>query len=791
MRGRSRLSVAERFIFSIGILVVALCAISSHHATVRAAVAAPLRLAADDAPVPPGSQTSLGFLPSDPRQPVPPENGGEVPPAGAGRGYLVWDGRGPWGGNVKSIIADPADASRILCATGLSSAREAGGVWISTDGGTNWGDSSLQGFPCSMVAASLAEPGVFYAAAYDGLYRSTDSGANWARIAFTAQIIGVGVKADDGNVIIAGLSSNAGIKRSTDRGATWQTVGINTYYMKGFAVSPAAPNRMYLAMSAAPSACYRSDDGGATWVSTGPNSTDGWGLWVNPADADQVIVSTSNGVYKSTNGGTTWTLMIAGTCYANVSVKDGVIYAPMVSGPSGGSVYESADGGTTWVNCPDGIVPSFFYASGATATGVLAGHYGGLYHTPAFDSDWVVSQTGMNNAYVRTISYYADRHELWAGTDQSGLWRSTNDGQTWELKSAGLTDWATYRLTPKDHEHVQGDRMFITTYTGVFRSTDHGETWQPVGFSGQFMRGILIDPGHPDRIWTGGAIDQSIWRSEDAGGTWQPVGTGITGGLYPDFNMGRSPSNGPRLLVNYEQLTNRIYYSDDLGATFTAATGLETTAYQPSLTLHDANPAIVFCGTDIGVYKSTNYGASFSASGLSSVVWSLLGTRTPDVYAGRNRTGVYVSHDDGGTWVALNAGIETQVMWDLCYGSTTSTLFSSPRGRGVKVLSLEPASDAGEHSSGSSGTAVVTAPNPFRDRAVISFTRPLSGDVQIRVTDPAGRLVRSERFDAAAMMRSWAWDGLDAAGRPLPSGTYFYDVQSGSAHVTGRSVLMR
>jgi len=704
-------------------------------------------------------------------------------PAGgeAGRGYLVWDGRGPWGGNVKSLVPDPTDNSRIYCAAGLSLARESGGVWISTDSGVNWSDTGLQGMPTYMIAASNSEPGVVYAAYYDGLYRSTDSGASWTRIAFTAITIGVGVKANDGNVIIAGMSSNQGIKRSTDRGQTWQQVGINTYYMKGFAVSPAAPERMYMAMSSALAACYRSEDGGATWSPLGP-ATDGWGVWADPADGDHAILSTSNGIYITTNGGVDWNLTLSGTCYANVSVKDGVIYAPIV----GAGVYESANGGATWTSYSSGIVANFWYASTATAEGVLVGHYGGIYRTSAPASSWVVSQTGLNNAFVRTISYYADRGELWAGTDQSGLWRSLDYGRTWELKSTGLDQWATYRLTPKDHEHGQGDRMFITTSTGVYRSTDHGENWVLVGFNGTFMRGILIDPANPDRIWTGTAVTQQIWRSNDGGTTWSQVGTGIAGGFYPDFNMGRNPSNGPRLFVNYEQMTGQIYYSDDLGSTFTAAP-VGSTTYQPSLTLHDADPSIVFCGTDTGVYKSTDYGVTWTASGLTSVIWSMLGTRTSDVYAGRNRTGVYVSHDNGATWVALNAGIENQVMWDLCYGATTSDLFCSPRGRGVKAFSLEPPSDVSEP-----GQALVsmTAPNPFRDTATVHFNHPLAGGAGVRVFDAAGRVVRAERLEGAGTT-SWTWDGRDATGSRLSGGIYFYEVLGGSDRITGRWVIAR
>ncbi len=717
-------------------------------------------------------------------------DGGDDVVVGAGsgspatpRGFMFWDGHGPWGGNVKALVADPTDNSRVLCAAGLSAARESGGVWQSTDNGETWIDTDLHGMPAYAIAASLSQPGVFYAAYYDGLYRSVDYGAHWTRIAFTAITIGVGVKADDGNVIIAGSSGGTGIKRSTDGGVTWQAGPITTYFMKGLGVSPADPNRMYLAMSGTgiPTSCYRSDDAGVTFSECGP-ATDGWGVWVDPANADRVILSTSAGIYLTTDGGVHWTLSLAGTSYANASVKDDVIYAGIV----GVGVFESADWGATWTDCSSGITANFWYASGATAAGVLVGHYGGVYRTTGPGAPWVVSQTGLNNAFVRNIAYYADRGELWAATDQSGLWRSTDKGLTWELKSTGLNEWASYRLSPRDHEHHQGDRMFLTTSSGVYRSVDHGESWQLAGFDGTFMIGVLVDPGNPDRVWTGTATTQQIWRSEDGGDTWLQVGAGIAAGFYPNFNMGRNAVNGPRLFVNYEQMTNQIYYSDDLGVNFTAVT-VGTTTNIPALTVRDSNPAMVFCGIDAGVRKSSDYGVTWAPGGLTNLVWSLLGTRTDDLYAGRNRTGVYVTHDDGVTWEALNTGIADQVIWDLCYGATTDELFCSPRGRGVKMLSLV---DPSAVPVWGLETALATVPNPFHTEVTVRFGRPLTGELRIRVLDASGRQVRSDRMRGEGILE-WSWDGRDQTGRELPRGTYYYEAEDDTGRWTGRCIALR
>ncbi len=746
------------------------------------------RSAIDDVPVPCTSATVPGFAGDASASSLPAEDEAAVE---SDRGLDVWDGRGPWGGNLKTIIADPADGNRMIVAAGLSMAREAGGVWVSTDGGVNWSDTSLRGIVVYAAVASPSEPGVFYAGVYDGFYRSTDSGATWTRISLAASlVIGCGVKVDDGNIVIAGLSSGAGIRRSVDRGVTWNTCGINSYFMKGLGTSPTAPDRMYLAMSGAPTFCYRSDDAGLTWTASAP-AGDGWGLWVDPLNVDHVFASTGGGVYRTLDGGANWTLVLPGTCFANCSVKDGVVYAPITgSGPSGPGVYESNDDGATWTFCSTGIVANYFQCSGASATGVLAGHYGGVYRSTAPFGAWSVSQTGINNAYVRTVAYYADRHELWAATDQSGLWRSMDGGATWELKSTGLTNWSTHRLAPKDHAHDQGDRMYITTTTGIYRSTDHGETWQASGLSGELLRGVLVDRGTPDRVWTGSQTTQKVWRSEDAGANWQLVGTGIGAGFYPDFQVGKNPANGTRLFLNYEQQTNSLYYSDDLGTTFNAATGLGSSNYLPGVTVRDDNPALVFCGTGAGVYKSANYGASFTSSGLTSVIWSILGLTSDGVYAGRNVQGCQASHDDGLTWAPYNTGIETLVSWDFCYGDHPTDLFVGLRGHGVKQISA-PVIDAVDGEQGGVPAGLAVAPNPFRTASTLRLLAPVRTDLDVRVFDATGRVVITNRLTSSGGAASWTWDGRDSAGRLLPSGTYFYEVRGGADRYRGEWMIVR
>jgi hypothetical protein len=83
-------------------------------------------------------------------------------------------------------------------------------------------------------------------------------------------------------------------------------------------------------------------------------------------------------------------------------------------------------------------------------------------------------------------------------------------------------------------------------------------------------------------------------------------------------------------------------------------------------------------------------------------------------------------------------------------------------------------------------------PNPFRSTTEIGFTLPRAGRASVRVFDPAGRGVRTliDRLLPAGEHRE-VWDGADQAGRPLPSGVYFYQLLIDGEKQTQRLVLTR
>src|SRR5438093_10265161 len=247
------------------------------------------------------------------------------------------------------------------------------------------------------AAGHASQPYTFYIGMVNGgVWKTTDAGRTWKPI-FDDQPTGsigwVAVAPSDPNVIYVGsgeglprpdLSVGDGVYKSTDAGATWRNMGLREgQQIPAILVDPKDPNRVFVAVLGHPygpnpeRGIYRSTDGGATWlqVLAKDENTGGMDLAFDAVDPTTVYavlwaarqapwevgsswtLSANNGLYKSTDGGTTWRQVGTGLPSGQdglgriglgVAPGDGKrIYAVVGAARSGG-VYRSDDAGGTW-----------------------------------------------------------------------------------------------------------------------------------------------------------------------------------------------------------------------------------------------------------------------------------------------------------------------------------------------------------------------------------------------------------------------------------------------------------
>jgi uncharacterized protein (TIGR03437 family) len=301
---------------------------------------------------------------------------------------------------TKSLAVDQDDPSVVIAAT------DGGGVFKSTNGGASWksinrGLGRVSGF-VNALALAPRNVEIMYAALSNAVVKSVDGGSNWtvAQTGLPSAFLIQSLVVDPSNsdIVYAGFVNGRGVYRSHNGAGTWEVAnqGLTNLNVVSLAIHPANPSIVYagtrggifrsasagaswslLSTGITPSALaidptdpariyaatggsgvYKSVDGGATWSSARsglPAVSIVSSLVIDPATPTTIYaglqsVNGSNGVYKSTNGGEDWSLIIGGMpVWPVLSLAlDPVNPATVLAGTSGGGVYRTLDGGLLW-----------------------------------------------------------------------------------------------------------------------------------------------------------------------------------------------------------------------------------------------------------------------------------------------------------------------------------------------------------------------------------------------------------------------------------------------------------
>jgi len=191
------------------------------------------------------------------------------------------------------------------------------------------------------------------------------------------------------------------------------------------------------------------------------------------------------------------------------------------------------------------------------------------------------------------------------GANTGGIWRSIDDGQSWEVLTDDLANIDVYSVAidPSD-----SDTYFFGSTNGlIFKSTDAGATWSELGDVGaSIVNKILIDPGNTDIIFATSQND-GIFRSTDAGTTWTNVIPSEDFGFDVEFS-----ANDTSIVFASGLET---YRSTDGGATFTQLNIPATDTAAEMIGISQSNPDVIYVvrgnGDFRGLFKSENGGDTF------------------------------------------------------------------------------------------------------------------------------------------------------------------------------------
>ena len=353
-------------------------------------------------------------------------------------------------------------------------------------------------------------------------------------------------------------TTGGGLWKTTDAGQRWENIS-DGYFESGsvgaIAVAPSDPNVLYCGMGEhAPrgvmtsygDGVYKSTDAGATWTKLGLDATQHISrIQIHPTNPDIVFVAAQGalygpnkerGVYKSTDGGKTWTNKLfvndlTGCVELSMDPKSpNILYAAMwehqrkphkvISGGPGSGLYKSVDGGETWKTIHKGLPEE----KGKMAIAVSHANTNKVYALIESDSEkdlgglFVSNDGGANwqmvsgdNRLVQRAWYYIevfpdpnDEHTVYVMS--APALRSIDGGKTWERLSGTHGDFHDLWINPDNSKN-----MVIANDGGAAVSFNYGKSWstQYNMPTAQFYR-INADNVFPYNIYGGQQDNTSV-----------------------------------------------------------------------------------------------------------------------------------------------------------------------------------------------------------------------------------------------------------------------------------------
>ena len=533
------------------------------------------------------------------------------------------------------------------------------------------GPTNIGGRITDIEMPSNDQQTIYIAAASGGVFKSTDQGNNWAPIFDQNSSLSIGdiaIAPSNSNILFVGTGEpnngrgsvtydGQGVFKSTDAGATWTSVGLqNTRTTGRIAIDPTNSNKVFVAtmgdlFGTGPNrGLYRTTDGGLTWsqVLYVNDSTGAIDVCINP--------SNTNIVYA-----TTWTRIRRPTYYNY--------------GGAGGNIYKSTDGGTTWSILTTGLPannanigkisidisasnPSKLYATYSDPVGAFVGMYvttnGGTSWSTVSGNSFLLSNLAPSSQFFwggRVKIDPNNSNTLYIG--DLSMWKSTDGGGTWnDIGQAYHVDHHATFVHPANSSLV-----LEGTDGGFFLSTDGGSTWntaQNLPIS-QFYH-CEVDNSNPSNLYGGMQDNGTAYTPTGNTYDWQPVFGGD--GFYAKVD----PTNN---LYNYYE-----YQYGNLSVSMNGINQNEPSNWNSPIEMNPLHPGSVYVGRK-SVYKSTDHGNNWNAISpdltagpqTGNLVFHTLTTiscsrvDTNIIWAGCDDGTVQVSSNNGGSWTNVSAGV--------------------------------------------------------------------------------------------------------------------------------------
>jgi hypothetical protein len=684
------------------------------------------------------------------------------------------------------------------------------GILKSTNGGLSWTKSldfsysNLKGV--SDILIDSANNSIVYAATTDGLYRSIDAGTSWQLMPGVPGLAtSLAYKPGSPSVLYIGCgnfrSTGAGIYRSTNANITSGTptftkltTGLPTTISGKIqlAVTPASPSTVYAsigndpARTTDPEGLYRSTNDGSSWTGlrTGTNSiisNQGWyahDVAVSRTNATRVYWGELN-LHRSTNSGSTFTVS---SNWAGWNVNNTTI----------GTLSE---GSTSYVHADiHRIIMSPFPNSNT----IYICTDGGIFRTRDFGTTYQSLNGGLQTAQIyanAAISRQDPNFMLMGLQDNEGL---IYMGQPGCKRVPNLGDGFHAAIKPTNDNICYIESYDLRVIKSINKAGSFSALtgpFSPTCFNSPF----IIPLNSPTTIYAGTALFK---KSTNEGSTFTNMNGGVSISGTPILYIEAAPSNASTVYISTTPsntslavpIRSGLFKTINGGTSFTNITGTLPNRYYTDIAVDPVDPnrlVVTLSGFGVShVFLSTNGGTSWCDIGGGLVD---LPTNTV-AFDPLDRSRIYIGNDQGVyyasglplsgatpaslslTWISYNEGLGDGVMVSDIVVTTTNKLRLATYGRGLWERDLAPATTVVRSNQTITSTKKLQAyPNPTS--GFINLQLPdiiQNGPAQVKLYSQSGQLVFTQKFEVWQSGRQ-----LSVNIQHLPKGTYTLVCETG------------
>ncbi len=603
-------------------------------------------------------------------------NHGLLKTADGGGSWMIINEGLPGEPAALSVAVHPSEPGVVFA--GLAHA----GLYRSADGGTTWQPASAGLNPESKVSDIIFDPAdaqvMYLADCFSGVYRSTDGGATWVSVNVglrTRAVNALAISSDGGHLYAA--TEGEGVYRLDLSGQPPETAPGATPTPMAATPTPQAP----AALPGAPA--YLS----APWVYVGgPLGGLGYDVRMDPRNPDVMFVTDAwAGVFKSVDGGETWFPTNSGITTRVGPSGDGIPVFSLTIDPNNPdrvwigtqfsrSVFRSDDGGTTWTPMNNGILETAPTIRGFT---VEPGNSDVVYLAGEVSSwEWhgeplvgVVRGLDVTKGIVyKTIDGGRNWTRLWYGDNLARYVWIHPDNHDLLYVSTGIFDREAANSNP-DTRDPGG--------VGILRSHDGGATWEVLNEANGlnpdelYFGSLFMHPGNPDILLAAAGNDPYTWYlgrpvggiylTEDGGDFWIEV---LDGHAFSAVEFCEGDPN-----VAYAAAVDGFYRSDDTGHTWQQLGGSHwwgppdvVAGFPIDLQCDPRDSMRIFVNAyGGGNFLSEDGGQSWqvASKGYTGALMRQVAVAQDDparVYASA-RSGVFASRDGGENWYGLSYGV--------------------------------------------------------------------------------------------------------------------------------------